>query len=63
MNTKFWAVWRKTGGGAPQKRHETKELALDEADRLARQSQEEYYVLEVIGIVKPVRVPVEFEEI
>jgi len=63
MSNKFWAVWKETGGAPPQKRHETKELALKEAERLSRQTEESYYVLEVIGIVKPVFLPVEFEEI
>lgn len=33
---KFWAVWKDHGGAAPQKRHETKESAIEEANRLAR---------------------------
>ena len=57
---KFYAVWRQTGGAAPSKRHETKEEAIQEAYRLARQTNENYYVLEVIGIVKPIQMPVEF---
>ena len=62
MSDKFWAVWRKTGGGAPQKRHETKEDALLEAQRLATQTNEQYFVLEAIGIVAPKVVPVEYTE-
>ena len=61
--SKFYAVWRQTGGSSPNKRHETKDEALREADRLARQTNENYYVLEVIGIVKPVQLPVEFVEL
>ncbi len=60
---KFWAVWRINGGGTPQKRHETKESAIKEANRLARQEHDAYYVLEVVGIVKPVEQPLEFTEI
>ena len=57
---KFWAVWRKTGGSTPSKRHETKEGAITEAGRLAQQSNEQYFVLEVIGVVAPVTLPVYF---
>ena len=60
---KFWAVWRKTGGAAPSKRHETKEDAITEAGRLAQQSNEQYFVLEVIGVVGPVTLPVNFTAI
>ena len=63
MSEKFWAVWRKTGGGAPQKRHETKEDAINEAERLVRQTSEDYYILEVTGIVRPTYSPVEYKEI
>jgi len=58
--TKFWAVWRDTGGSAPTKRHSTKDEALAEAFRLATQSSERYYVLEAIGTVSPPAVPVNF---
>jgi hypothetical protein len=61
--TKFWAVWRGLGGGAPNKRHATRDDAIREAARLARQSNEPYYVLETIGIVEPVEVPVNFTEL
>ena len=60
---KFWAVWRKTGGAAPSKRHDTKEDAITEAGRLAQQSNEQYFVLEVIGVVGPVTLPVNFTAI
>ena len=60
---KFYAVWRQNGGGAPNKRHETKDLAIEEANRLATQSQDGYYILEVIGIVEPIKVPILFTEI
>ena len=61
--SKFYAVWRKNGGGAPTKRHETKELAIEEANRLATQSLDGYYVLEVIGIVEPIKAPIQYTEI
>ncbi len=60
---KFWAVWKENGGGAPQKRHATIEDAKQEAARLARQEQARYYVLEVVGIVAPVVVPVDYEQV
>lgn len=60
---KFWAVWRLNGGGAPTKRHESLSDAQAEANRLCQQSNEPYYVLEVCGIVKPVSLPVAWEEI
>lgn len=63
MNEKFWAIWRKTGGGPPQKRHETEALAIAEANRLVKQTGEEYYVLEVIGIVRPTYAPTEYVEV
>jgi hypothetical protein len=63
MSDKFWAVWRKTGGGAPQKRHDTKEEAVEEAGRLVKQTGEAYYIPEVTGIVRPTYAPVEHVEI
>ena len=63
MSDKFWAVWRKTGGGAPQKRHETKDLAVEEAVRLVKQTGEAYYILEVTGIVRARFAPIEHIEI
>ena len=60
MGEKFWAVWRATGGSAPSKRHGTKQAALDEASRLASQTNEEYYVLEVIGKIKLLQIPTVF---
>lgn len=59
---KFWAVWRKTGGATPSKRHKSRQDAIDEAARLARQTNETYYVLEVIGEVAPVAIPTEWRE-
>ena len=40
MDTKFWAIWRKTGGAAPSKRHATQIEAIEEANRLAQSSNE-----------------------
>ena len=63
MSEKFYAVWRKTGGLPPQKRHETKVEAITEACRLARQTEKDYYVLEVIGKAKPIILSADYEEI
>lgn len=63
MNEKFWAVWRETGGAAPSKRHIAKDDAIAEAGRLAQQTNERYFVLEVIGVVAPVKFPVAYSEI
>lgn len=63
MNDKFWALWRKTVGTAPGKKHETLEDAKFEANRLSSQSGESYFILEVIGIVEPKAHPVEFKKI
>jgi len=63
MREKFWAVWRETGGGAPNKQHDTKESAIQEAGRLAKQTGDGYFVLEVIGVVAPIMIPVEYTEI
>lgn len=63
MSEKFWAVWRETGGAAPSKRHESKESAVTEAGRLAQQSNERYFVLEVVGVVAPVKFPVAYTDV
>lgn len=63
MSNKFLAIWRDTEGSAPQKRHESKDEAIKEANRLARSTGEEYFVLEVVGSVKPVHMPVDYTEI
>lgn len=60
---KFWAVWRQTGGSAPTKRHKTKDAAIGEAARLAQQTAESYYVLEVVGVVSPVQTPINYSEL
>lgn len=63
MSDKFWAVWRETGGATPNKRHTSKEEATTEAGRLAQQTNERYFVLEVIGVVAPVKFPVAYTEV
>jgi len=63
MSDKFWAVWRETGGAIPNKRHTSKEAATTEAGRLAQQTNERYFVLEVIGVVAPVKFPVTYTEV
>jgi hypothetical protein len=63
MANKFWAVWRNTGGSAPSKRHSTKDEAISEASRLCQKEGDPYYILEVIGIVTPSYVPVNYTEI
>lgn len=63
MSDKFYAVWRDKGGSAPSKRHETKEEAIAEAGRLAQQSNEAYFVLEVVGVVAPIRPAVAYSEL
>ena len=62
MSDKFWAIWRRNGGSSPSKKHETKEAALLEAQRLASQTNDQYFVLEAIGIVAPKVSPVEYTE-
>lgn len=68
MNTqnstqKFWTVWQHCGGGAPNKKHATKDEAVQEAARLAQQSNDRYFVLEVVGVVAPVNSPVDYEDV
>ena len=60
--SRFWSVWRKSGGGVSTKRHYTKDDAIKEGARLAKQAGEEFYILEVIGIVRPVDIPIEYED-
>lgn len=60
MTDKFWAVWREDGGSAPGKRHDTKESAIEEAARLSGNTQARYFVLEVIGVVEPTRMPINY---
>lgn len=63
MSDKYWAVWRENGGGAPQKKHDTKDAAVAEAGRLAQQENARYFVLEVVGVVAPVKFPVAYADV
>ena len=58
---KFWAVWRIDGGSPPHKRHTTLEAAKAEAERLASNQAAEYFVLEVVGVVKRPVMPMVWE--
>jgi hypothetical protein len=60
QQSKFWAVWKVDGGSPPHKRHTTFESAKAEAERLATQSQGDYYVLEVVGVVRRPVLPMEY---
>ena len=60
---KFWAVWKENGGATPNKRHDTKESAINEAGRLAQQENSSYYVLETVGIVTKVILPVNYADL
>ena len=51
-NPKFWAVWKLTGG-FPSVRHPSLEAAKAEASRLASRYNEEFCVLEVVGVAAP----------
>ena len=57
---KFYAVWRESGGSTPNKRHPEEQEAIAEAQRLAQQSGDRYFVLETIGIVAPVIHPTQY---
>ena len=60
--TKYWAIWRETGGAPPSKKHTTKAEAMVEAGRLASSSQERYYILEAVGYVEPVQSPIVYKD-
>lgn len=60
---KFWMVLRENGGGAPQRRHNTLKEAQDEAARLAKQTDTNYYILETIGKVKIPEIQYIYEDI
>lgn len=48
---KFWMVWRE-GGSSPTYRHQTKEAATAEAERLAKSNPDQvFYVLKATGAV------------
>lgn len=63
IKNKFWTIWRENSDLAPSRRHASKSLAIKEASSLARQLNEPYFVLEVIGLVYPAETPVHYEEI
>ncbi len=63
MSEIFYAVWRKSGGGAQSKRHENKLSAKTEASRLAQQTNEDYYILKVIGKVSPVTLEIQYTQL
>ena len=48
MLQKFWFVWN-PNGNAPRYQHATLESAEKEADRLASNTSEEFYVLEAVS--------------
>lgn len=49
---KFWMVWRE-GGSSPTYRHQTKEAATLEAERLAKSNPDQvFYVLKATGAVR-----------
>ena len=63
MRDKFWAVWRETGGSPPAKKHETKQEAITEAQRLVRQTGGKYHILEVIGYAERMDLPVKYTKL
>ena len=62
MDEKFWMVKRESGGGDPSRRHESKEEAIEEAERLASKENARFFILEAIGVVARVRQPVNYTE-
>jgi hypothetical protein len=52
---KFWMIYR-DGANAPTHKHESKEAAMQEAERLYHNSggNNIFYVLEAIGSLKPI---------
>lgn len=61
---KFWAIWGKSIDSAPPKRqYDTEQEAMREAERLTALTGDDYYILEVIGVIRPIQVPVEYVEI
>ena len=57
---KFWLCWC-MDRGIPKKKHDTKEAAIEEASRVAQKEKDVVSILECIGSVEPVIVPVEFK--
>ena len=61
--SKFWMVLRKDGNTTASVRHPTFLDASKEAARLAEKNRCSFYVLEAIGIVGPMEVPVIYQEL
>ena len=56
---RYWMVHNVYGGGMPAKRHETREAATNEAQRLARGTHGHYFaVLEIIDCYRTAAPPV-----
>lgn len=49
---KFWLVWSPTGHISPSKRHPSESQARAEAERLARNSNGEFYVVEAKSVAR-----------
>lgn len=49
---RFWIVARNNGALYGNKRHDSQESAMKEAERLARQDSADFYVLESVGLVE-----------
>jgi hypothetical protein len=61
----FWLVWVPGGGEIartdnPKKRHATFESAQKEAQRLAQHQGRPAYVLQGVGVAKPMEPPIEW---
>ncbi|HEX6022538.1 MAG TPA: hypothetical protein VFZ00_11125 [Solirubrobacter sp.] len=49
----FWIVWCPNGKQPPKARHRTRDAAIKEAFRLARQAPgEEFFVMETCGVAR-----------
>jgi hypothetical protein len=56
---KFWMLWVPTRG-EPKVKHETRQIAEEEAKRLANKNGEPVYLLECVGCYELQDVPVKF---
>jgi len=52
MSEKFWAVWKRDGGGSLHERFTKHSEAVKAAKHLAKNSGESYYILEANEIVE-----------
>jgi electron transfer flavoprotein alpha/beta subunit len=59
---KFWMCY-KVGDRVPHRQHETKEIAVEEASRIAQKHDCSVAVLEVVGYAKPREMPVDYTEV